>query len=161
MLRDTHSFIWDWLYNKDSGAATDSIATRHDHSQNQHPNVGDKDAHTPPEASSKPKGGRRVQAKLGHQLQCQQVNSETGLYMEIQLRKFCQLHALNALIGRNIVQPHTMLDFCAKETRMDINLCKTLKNGGYSPHDGNFPDMAIDAWLHHSCQPKARLKCIE
>ena len=164
VLGETHSLIWDWLYDKDSGAATDSNAAKPEHSQKQVPTAGDKDSHTPPEASShntESRGGRRVQAKLGHQLQCQQVNSETGLYMEIQLRKFCQLHALNALFGRNIVQPQTMLDFCAEETRTNTSLGRTLKNGGYSPHDGNFPDMAINAWLHHNCQPKARLKCIE
>ena len=61
--------------------------------------------------------GRRAQAKLGQQLQCQQVNNETGLYMEIQLRKFCQLHALHALFERNIEQPHTMLDFCADRAK--------------------------------------------
>ena len=81
--------------------------------------------------------------------------------MEIQLRKFCQLHALHALFERNIVQLHTILDFCANETRMDTHLGLTLKNGGYCPHNGNFPDMAVNAWLHHNCQPKARLKCIE
>ena len=132
-------------------------------SPKQHPATGEKDIHTPKEANTdntEPRGGRRVQAKLGHQLQCQQVNSETGLYMELQLRKFCQLHALSALFGRNIVQPQTMLDFCAKETTLDTNLGRTLKNGGYSPHDENFPDMAINAWLHHNCQPKARLKNI-
>ena len=133
VLGDTHSLIWEWLYDEDTDAAADSRATRR---------------------------GRRVKAKLGHQSQCQQVNSETRLYMEIQLRKFCQVHALNALFGRNIVQPQDMLDFCAQETMMDTNLGRTLKNEGYSPHDGNFPDMAINAWLHHNCQPKARLKCI-
>ena len=112
-------------------------------------------------SSSRPRGGKRTKATSEHSLLCQQVNSETGLYMEMQQRKFCQLRALNALSGRNIVQPQTMLDFCAKEIRMNTKLGKTLKNGGYCLHDGNFPDMAINAWLHHNCQPKARLKSIE
>ena len=96
-----------------------------------------------------------------HPLQCQQVDSETRLYMEVQLRKVCQLHALNALFGRNIVQPHTMLEFCAAESQKHTALGKTLKNNGYCPDEGNFPDMAVNAWLHYHCQPAARLKCIK
>ena len=45
-----------------------------DHSQKQDPTVGTTDTHIPTEAGSNsagPKGGRRVKAKLGHQLQCQ------------------------------------------------------------------------------------------
>ena len=117
--------------------------------------------HTPRQTVAFLKGGKRANTNPEHPLLCQQVNSKTGLYMEMQQRKFCQLHALNALFGRNIVQPQTMLDFCATETKTDTSLGRTLKNGGYCPYNRNFPDMAINAWLHHNCQPRARLKCIE
>ena len=60
--------------------------------------------------------------------------------MEVQVRKFCQLHALHALFGENIVQPQTMLDFCEEEIRKGTTLNGTLKNGGYCLHEGNFPD---------------------
>ena len=58
VLRETHSLIWDWLYDHDkdslTGAATDSKAARHKQSQNQDPRAGDKNAHTPPEAHTAP-----------------------------------------------------------------------------------------------------------
>lgn len=60
--------------------------------------------------------------------------------MELQLRKFCQLHALNALFDRNIVQPQTMRDFCAEKIQRDTALGRTLRQQGYCPRDGNFPN---------------------
>ena len=48
-------------------------------------------------------------------LQCQPIDTQTGIYIEKQLRKFCQVHALNAFYSRKIVQPETMLTFCKAE----------------------------------------------
>ena len=67
LLGDTHSLLWEWLYDAGTGAATDSRAARHAHNQHQDPPAGDKDTHNQPVASldsSKPRRGRRVQAKL-------------------------------------------------------------------------------------------------
>ncbi|KAL3137182.1 hypothetical protein ABBQ32_006747 [Trebouxia sp. C0010 RCD-2024] len=58
-------------------------------------------------------------------------------------------------------QLDTMLAFCANEIQRDTALGRTLKNGGYCPHNGNFPDMVINAWLHYNSQPAARLKRIK
>lgn len=114
---------------------------------------------------ARPRGGRRAKTVAEHPLQCQQVNSEPGLFMELQPKKFCQLHALKALFGGNIVQPHAMLDCCAScccsNIQRDIALGKTVRNMKYEGNmrcEGNFPDMVVNAWLHYNCQPAANLK---
>lgn len=80
------------------------------------------------------------------------------MYMEQQLGKFCQLHALNALFGNNVIQPNDMLSFCKEQIQQDTVLGRTLDNGGYCPRDGHFPDMVIDAWLHRYTQPTVRIE---
>jgi len=76
----------------------------------------------------KPKGGRsrwKQKHEDTNNLQCQPIHTPTGMYMEQQFRKFCQLHALNAFFGKNIVQPMTMLLFCKAE--IDRLLAEPLK----------------------------------
>ena len=64
-------------------------------------------------SSSRTRGGKRAKATSEHSLLCQQVNSETGLYMEMQQRKFCQLHALNALLHQcPIISKRSGSDLC-------------------------------------------------
>lgn len=139
------------------GLATDSHCRSHPPMPN---GEGKETSKVPDRDSTKPKGEKRAKIMAGHLLQCQHVNSETGLYIQRQLKKLCQLHALNALFGRNIVQPHSMLAFCEDEIQRDTALDRNLKNRGYCPHEGNFPDMVINTWLHYNSQPAVRLKCI-
>lgn len=80
------------------------------------------------DTDDKPEGGRPEYGKSDDKLQCQPIDTQTGLYMEKQLRKFCQVHALNAFFGRNIVQPHTMLTFCKAEIDRDTFLDKAFQN---------------------------------
>ncbi len=52
-----------------------------------------------PEQDKCPIGGTHGgKDRLGH-LHAEPIHSNTGLYVEKQLRKFCQIHALNALFG--------------------------------------------------------------
>ena len=53
---------------------------------------------------SDPKGGTNNGVNQ-HGLQTQQAHGTTGLYMEHQVRKFCQVHALNATLGKHAVRP--------------------------------------------------------
>ncbi len=107
--------------------------------------------------SMHPRGGQRRESTP---LECVQVDSQCGMYMERQILRFCQLHALNALFGRNVVQPKDMMKFVASELRRDTALGRLLGHPRSNPHVGDYPDMAVDALLHHICQPAARLMCL-
>jgi hypothetical protein len=50
--------------------------------------------------------------------------------MEKQLRKFCQIHALNALVGKNAIQPVEILNFCKGHANTDTGLGAALRGGG-------------------------------
>ena len=71
-----------------TSTTTDRIAPNTDqHTIHQGPTQGKGDARKQGDAdadNTKPKGGRRTKAVAEHPLQCQQVNSETGLHMEMQ-----------------------------------------------------------------------------
>ena len=62
------------------------------------------------------KGGNSNEVNQ-HGLQAQQAHGAAGLYMERQVRKFCQVHALNAMLGRNAIQLGTMLKIMQKTTQ--------------------------------------------
>ncbi len=84
-----------------------------------------------------------------HGLQAQQAHGTTGDYMQHQVRKFCQVHALNAMLGRNAIQLGTMLKICEEHAKDDTALGRNLRLGiGWCSRDGNFADMMIDAFLH-------------
>jgi len=104
-----------------------------------------------------PKGGNSNEVnKQG--MQAQQAQGTTCLYMEHQVRKFCQVHALNAMLGRNAVQLETMLKFCEEHAKIDTALGRNLRLGiGWCPRDGNFGDMMIGAFLHFNSVPSTRL----
>jgi len=104
-----------------------------------------------------PKGGNGNEVdKQG--LQAQQAHGSTGLYMEHQVRKFCQVHALNAMLGRKAVQLETMLKFCEEHAKDNTTLGKNLRLGiGWCLRDGNFGDMMIGAFLHFHSVPSTRL----
>lgn len=53
-----------------------------------------------------------------------------GLDMEKILRKFCQIHALSALFGRNAIQPADILNFCKNHVNTDTGLGAALTEGG-------------------------------
>ncbi|KAL0022631.1 hypothetical protein WJX77_011984 [Trebouxia sp. C0004] len=82
------------------------------------------------------------------------VETETGLYMEQQLAKFCQIHALNALLGRTAVQPKDMLNFCKEHQKKNTGLGNALKGRDtWCPSQSNFND----AFLHYHGTPAVRL----
>ena len=98
------------------------------------------------------KGGRQ------RSLQVDVVQSVTGLYMEKQLRKFCQIHALNALLGKTAIQPTDILNFCSSHAERDSSLGAALEGEGmWTPHEGNFADVTINAFLHYHTTPTVRL----
>ena len=104
-----------------------------------------------------PKGGNGNEVNQSG-LQAHQAHGTTGLYMEHQVRKFCQVHALNAMLGRNAMQLETMLKFCEEHARDDTALGRNLRLGiGWCSRDGNFGDMMIDASLHFHSVPSTRL----
>ena len=87
-------------------------------------------------------------------LRARQARSDTGLYMEYQTRKFCQVHALNALLGTEAVKLEAILQFCKEHAKDDTALGNSLRlNIGWSPNDGNFSDMVINAFLHYHSLP--------
>ncbi len=104
-----------------------------------------------------PKGGNNNRVnKQG--LQAQQSHGTIGLYIEHQVKKFCQVHALNAMLGRNAVQLETMLKFCEEHAKDNTALGKQLRLGiGWCSRDGNFGDMMIDVFLHFHSVPSTRL----
>jgi len=75
-----------------------------------------------------PKGGNSNEVNQ-RGLQAQQAHGTTGLYMEHQVRKFCQVHALNAMLGRNAIQLETMLKFCEEHGKDDTALGRNLRLG--------------------------------
>ncbi len=106
---------------------------------------------------SDPKGGTNNGVNQ-HGLQTQQAHGTTGLYMEHQVRKFCQVHALNAMLGKNAVRLGTMLKFCEEHAKDNTALGQNLRLGvGWCSRDGNFGDMMIDAFLHFHSVPTTRL----
>lgn len=93
-------------------------------------------------------------------LQAQQVFNNTGLYMEKQLRQFCQVHALNALFG-TAVQLADMVKFCKEHASNDTELGTQLRKSiAWDQHSGNFADAVIDAFLHYHSAPTVRLSSI-
>jgi len=81
--------------------------------------------------------------------------------MEKQLRKFCQIHALNALFGKNAIQPLDILNFCKDHANTDTGLGAALRGGGtWCPHKGNFADVVINAFLHYHSTPAVRLSSV-
>jgi len=104
-----------------------------------------------------PKGGNSNDVNE-QGLQAHQAHGTTGLYMERQVRKFCQVHALNAMLGRNAIQLETMLKFCEEHAKDNTALGQNLRRGiGWCSKDGNFADMMIDAFLHFHSVPSTRL----
>ena len=86
-----------------------------------------------------------------NEVQAEQAHSTTGLYMECQARKFCQVHALNAMLGRRAVKLKTC---CTEHAKDKTALGRNLRlNVGWSPSDGNFSDMVINAFLHYHSVP--------
>ena len=75
---------------------------------------------------SDPKGGNSNEVNQ-HGLHAQQAHGTTGLYTEHQVRKFCQVHALNAMLGRNAVKLETMLKFCEKHAKDKTALGQNLR----------------------------------
>ncbi|DBA89329.1 TPA: hypothetical protein ACH3X2_004773 [Trebouxia sp. C0005] len=114
-----------------------------------------------PEQESCPIGGTHGgKDRQGH-LRAEPIHSNTGLYMEKQLRKFCQIHALNALFGRNAVQPADILNFCKDHANTDTERGAVLKGGGiWGPHEGNFADVVINAFLHYHSTPTVGLSSV-
>lgn len=77
--------------------------------------------------------------------------------MEKQLR-FCQIHALSALLGNTAIQPTDILNFCNSHAERDTRLGAALKGEGlWTPHEGNFADVTTNAFLHHHSTPTVRL----
>lgn len=50
--------------------------------------------------------------------------------MEQQLAKFCQIHALNELLGRTAVQPKDMLNLCKEHQKKNTGLGKCAEGTG-------------------------------
>ena len=106
---------------------------------------------------SDPKGGISNEVNQ-HGLQAQQAHGATGLYLEHQVRKFCQVHVLDAMLGRNAVKLESMLKFCEEHAKYKTALGQNLRLGiGWCSSDGNFGDMMIDAFLHFHSVPSTRL----
>ncbi len=104
-----------------------------------------------------PKGGNSNEVNQ-HGMQAQQAHGTTSLYMEHQVRKFCQVHALNAMLSRNAIQLETMLKFCEKHANDSTALGQNLRLGiGWCSRDGSFGDMMIDAFLQFHSVPRTRL----
>jgi len=79
--------------------------------------------------------------------------------MEKQLRKFCQIHALNALVGKNAIQPVEILNFCKGHANTDTGLGAALRGGGiWCPYEGNFADFVINAFLHYHSTTTVKTK---
>ena len=103
-----------------------------------------------------PKGG--CNSGTGQHLRMQPASRTKGLHMERQLRKFCQIHALNALLGRTAIQPADILSFCKERAKEDTGLGRALRGSDtWSPTEGNFCDMVINAFLHYHSAPTVRL----
>ncbi len=114
-----------------------------------------------PEQDSCPIGGTHGGEDWRGHLHAEPIHSNTGLYMEKQLRKFCQIHALNALFGKNAIQPADILNFCKNHANTDTGLGAALKGGGiWCPHEGNFADVVINAFLHYHSTPTVRLSSV-
>ncbi len=97
-----------------------------------------------------PIGGGNVRGSHQTDLQVHSVCSKTGLYMKKQLRKFGQIHALNALFGKTLTQPSDIVTFCKDHAKKDTRLRAALRGEGiWSPHEGNFADVVINAFLHY------------
>lgn len=94
---------------------------------NEQPAAEETTASTPEEKEDCQVGGTARQN--GHQpLQVQPVFNENGLYMEKQLQKFCQIHALDALLGRTVVQPMHILNFCKAHASDNTHLGSNLRH---------------------------------
>ena len=109
--------------------------------------------------AANPKGG--CSSGAGQHLRMQPASKTKGLHMEKQLRKFCQIHALNALLGRSATQPADILSFCEERAKEDTGLGRALKGSDtWSPTEGNFCDMVINAFLHYHSSPTVRLSSV-
>ena len=109
----------------------------------------------------------REQAKGGsnhrntESMRIRQVKTTSRLHMEHQLKKFCQIHALNALLGQTMVQPRDILGFCKEHSTKSTALGTALQGeGSWCPNQGNFGDMVIDAFLHYHSKPVVRIYSI-
>lgn len=89
-------------------------------------------------------------------LQTSQAGVATGMYMERQVRMFCQVHALNAMLGKRAVPLETMLSFCKAHAKDDTGLGRIIQHVSCQ-RDGNFGDLVINAFLHYHRTPAAWL----
>ena len=86
------------------------------------------------------------------------IANQAELHLERQFRRFCEVHALNALFGRRIVSPTAMADFCRQELQFNTALGRHLRMLDLA--DGNLSTMVVNAWLHHHSSPAVRLVSI-
>lgn len=111
-----------------------------------------------PEQVSCPIGGTHGGKGRQRYLRAEPIHSNTGLYKS---RKVCQTHALNALFGKNAIRPVDILNFCKNHAKTDNGLGAALTGGGiWCPHEGNFADVVINAFLHYHSTPTVRLSSV-
>lgn len=81
-----------------------------------------------------------------------------SFYMERQVAKFCQVHALNALFGRQFVTHPSMLAY-AKSHKQNKSWDIWLSNA-FIERTGNFSDMIINHWLRGVSTPRVYIKSV-
>lgn len=81
-----------------------------------------------------------------------------SFYMDRQVAQFCQVHALNALFGRQIVTHPSMLAY-AKSHKQNKSGDNWLSNA-FNERTGNFSDMIINHWLRGVSTPKVYIKSV-
>lgn len=101
------------------------------------------------------KGGNPHWADL-RDLQTSQAGIATRMYMERQVRSFCQVHALKAMLGKNAVPLETMLNFGKEHAKDDTGVGRIIQHASCS-REGNFGDLVINAFLHYHSSPTAWL----
>lgn len=83
------------------------------------------------------------------------TRGEATIYWERQDRKNCQVHALNAMLGRQVVtgpQVSAFLDALPLEARGGYITRTMSGRAGTYDEDGNFADMTINMWIQHNLQ---------
>lgn len=75
------------------------------------------------------------------------LTEEMEVFHESQFRQCCQVHALNAIFGRRMCNPLTMLRHCRRQA---ANLPRSQWQFCFNRHTGNFADWIITHWMYHN-----------
>lgn len=81
------------------------------------------------------------------------VGHNATIYHEQQKRQFCQVHALNAALGRPILTGETLLQYCKDKTRECQGNPHSMWPHIYHATNGNFSTMALNRWLEDNSRP--------